>query len=271
VHERAALLRVCPGNNANRSVQDVCRRVVAHRGGTAHRLYSQSDGISHLEGCGGTNGMHSERTNWALRIAHLGGDLPAHVKDLPRIANLSAALRIKRGATNDQLPLVACRQRSDFSTFTKEPHDCALSVKLFIADELRLTYTTEDLFIEGGGHGDLSKRGLHATAATLALLSEGALKASTVNGDTALSGELNGEINRKPVRIVQLEGNLATERWASGWKIIGATANDALPCAEFGERITEQARTGIERSCELRLFPLDPFEDRRLSITQVRI
>jgi hypothetical protein len=214
--------------------------MVTHRGGATHRLDAHGDGISHLEGCRGANGMNGERTNWTLRIAHLGEDLPARVKDLSRITNLSAALRIERGATNDQLPLIACRQRSDFGAVTKKSQDCALSVKLFVADELRLTYTPEDLFIEGGGHGDLRKSGLLAAAATLALLSEGALKAGTVDGNTALSGEFNGEINRKPVRIVQLEGNLATEGWASGRKIIGATPHDALPCPEFGECIAEQ-------------------------------
>lgn len=82
--------------------------------------------------------MNGERANGALRIAHLGEDLPARVKDLPRIANLSAALRIERGATNDQLPLVACRQRSDFGAVTKKSQDCALSVELFVTDELCL-------------------------------------------------------------------------------------------------------------------------------------
>ena len=138
------------------------------------------------------------------------------------------------------MPLVASRQRSDFGAVTKEPHDCALSVKLFIADELRLTYTTENLFIEGGGHGDLRKGGLLATATAFTLLGKGALKTGTVNGDTALSGELNGQINWEAVGVVQLEGNLATEGWASGWKIIGATPHDTLPRPEFAECIAEQ-------------------------------
>jgi hypothetical protein len=184
--------------------------------------------------------MNGECANWALRIAHLGEDLPARVKDLPRITNLSAALRIERGATNDQLPLVACRQRGDFGAVTKESHNCALSVKLFIADELRFAHTPEDLFIERGSHGDLRKGGLLATAAALALFGKGALKTGTVNGDPALSGKLNGQINWEAVRIVQLEGNLATERWASGWKIIGATPHDTLPRPEFAECIAEQ-------------------------------
>uniref|UniRef100_UPI00404A32DC hypothetical protein n=1 Tax=Candidatus Limnocylindrus sp. TaxID=2802978 RepID=UPI00404A32DC len=43
---------------------------------------------------------------------------------------------------------------------------------MLVADKPCLAHTTQDLFIEGGGHGDLGKRGLLATAATLALLSE---------------------------------------------------------------------------------------------------
>jgi hypothetical protein len=39
---------------------------------------------------------------------------------------------------------------------------------------------------------------------------------------------------------VQLEGNLATEGWASGWKIIGATPHDTLTRPEFAECIAEQ-------------------------------
>ena len=88
-------------------MKDVCRRVVAHRGGATYRLDAHGDGISHLEGCRGANGMNGERANWALRIADLSEQLPAGIEDLPRVANLSAALRIERGATNDQLPLVA--------------------------------------------------------------------------------------------------------------------------------------------------------------------
>jgi hypothetical protein len=185
--------------------------------------------------------MNGERANWALRIAHLGGDLPARVKDLPSITNLSAALRIERGATNDQLPLVACRQRSGLGAVTEESHNCALSVELFVTDELCLPHTSEDLFIEGGRHGDLRKGGLLTAATAFALFGKGALKTGTVNGDAALSGEFNGEIDREAVGVVQLEGNLATEGWASGWKIIGATPHDTLPRPEFAECIAEQA------------------------------
>ena len=140
---------------------------------------------------------------------------------------------------------------------------------MLVADKLCLAHTSQDLFIERGRHGNLRKGGLLATAAAFALFGKGALETGTINGDTALSGEFNGEIDREAVGVMQLEGDLATEGRTCGWQIIGATANDALPCAEFGERIAEQARTGIERACELRLFALDPFKDRRLSIAQV--
>ena len=111
---------------------------------------------------------------------------------------------------------------------------------MFVADELRFVHTSQDLFIEGGRHGDLRKGGLLTAATAFTLLGKGALKTGTVNGDAALSGEFNGEIDREAVRIVQLEGNLATERWASGWKIIGATPHDTLPRPEFAECIAEQ-------------------------------
>ena len=184
--------------------------------------------------------MNGECANRALCVAHLGDELPARVKDLPRIANLSAALGIERGAVNDQLPLVACRQRGNFGAVTKEPHDCAFSVELFVADELRLAHTPQDLFIERGGHSNLRKGGLLAAAAAFALLSKGALKTGTIDGDTALSGKLNGEVNREPVGVVQLEGDLTSKRWTSGWQIVGATPNHALPCSKFGKRIAEQ-------------------------------
>ena len=138
------------------------------------------------------------------------------------------------------MPLVACRQRSDLGAVKKEPHDCALSVELFVTDELRFAHTTEDLFIEGGGHGDLRKGGLLAAATAFALFGKGALKTGAINGDPALSGKLNGQINWEAVGVVQLEGNLATEGWASGWKIIGATPHDTLPRPEFAECIAEQ-------------------------------
>jgi hypothetical protein len=185
--------------------------------------------------------MHGECANGTLRIANLGEQLSAYIQDLPRVAHLSAALGVERGASYNQLTRLALGQRRDLRTVAKETHDGALGVKVLVADELCLTHTPQDLFIESGCHGDLRKGGLLATAAALALLRKGALKAGAVNGDPALGSEFDGQVDRESIRIVQLEGNLTAERWTSGWQIIGTTANNALPCPKVGERVTEQA------------------------------
>ena len=138
------------------------------------------------------------------------------------------------------MPLIAGRQRRNLGAVAKEPHDGAFGFKLLVADELGLAHSAQDLFVEGGRYGDLRKGGLLATTAALALLRKSALETGTVDGDTALSGELNGEIDREAVRVVQLERNLATKRWACRWQIIRSTAHDALPCTKFDERIAEK-------------------------------
>jgi hypothetical protein len=83
--------------------------MVTHRGGATHRIYAHGDGITHLEGRGGANRMHGECANWALRIADLSEQLPASIQDLTRIAHLPAALRVERGAPNNELTIFARR------------------------------------------------------------------------------------------------------------------------------------------------------------------
>ena len=217
------------------------RRVIPHRCRTTNRFNTQSNGIPNRKGCRRANGMNGECADRTLRIAHLRNRLPAGIKYLPRVTNLSSALGVERGAPNNQLPLFAGRQRRNLDTVAKESQDRTLGVELFVADEFCLADASQDLFVEGGRHGDLRKGSLLAAAAALALLRKGTFETGTVNGNATFRCELNGEIDWEAIRIVQLKGNLATERWTCGWQVISTTANDALPCPEFGERITEQA------------------------------
>ena len=51
--------------------------------------------------------MHGECADWTLRIADLSEELATGIEDLPRIAHLSTALGVERGAANNQLTLLA--------------------------------------------------------------------------------------------------------------------------------------------------------------------
>ena len=53
--------------------------------------------------------MNGQCANWTLRIADLREELPTRIKDLPRIANLPAALGLERGAPNNELTILARR------------------------------------------------------------------------------------------------------------------------------------------------------------------
>ena len=90
-------------------MQDVCRRMVAHRGGATHRINTHCDGAPHLERRRSANRMHGECANWTLRVADLSEEFSAGIKDLPRIANLPAALGVERGAPNNELTILARR------------------------------------------------------------------------------------------------------------------------------------------------------------------
>ena len=192
-------------------------RVVAHRGGASHRIHAHGDSVADLNGSCGLNSVNRECANGALRIAYFSEERPVGIENLPRVTNLSAALGVERCAAHNQLPRFTSRQRRNLGTVAKEPQDGAIRFKLLVADELGLAHSAQDLFVEGGRDGDLGKGGLLATSAALALFSKGDLETSPVNSDTTLRGEFNGEINREAVGVVQLERNLATERWACRW------------------------------------------------------
>jgi hypothetical protein len=83
--------------------------VVAHRGGATHRINAQGDGVTHLKGRRSANRMNGKCANWTLRIADLSEQLPAGIEDLSRIADLSAALGVERGAPNNELTILARR------------------------------------------------------------------------------------------------------------------------------------------------------------------
>ena len=95
---------------------------------------------------------------------------------------------------------------------------------------------------------------LAAAAAALALLGERGLEARAVDAHAVLGGQLDRQVDREAVRVVQAEGDIAGQHRRVGRQILGAPADDPLGAGQRDERLLELDRAGIERSRELALL-----------------
>ena len=121
--------------------------------------------------------------------------------------------------------------------------------------------------------GVLRELRLRARAAPFALFGEGALEPVAVDGDAVLGRELDGQVDREAVRVVELERDLAGEARRVGRQSVGLATDDrsALARGDLGDLGLEQLRPGVERPRELRLLAGDDAEDLVASRDEVRV
>ena len=108
-------------------------------------------------------------------------------------------------------------------------------------------------------------------AAALALLGERQLEAGAVDADAVLGGELDGQVDREAVRVVQPEGDVAGQTGASAGRSSGRRPTTRSASVSAGERRLELDRAGIERPRELRLLAGDDGEDLVAPLDEVRV
>jgi hypothetical protein len=127
---------------------------------------------------------------------------------------------------------------------------------MFVPDELRVANGSEHLLQLSNGGGVLGKLRLLPATRALSLFCERRVKSGTVHRNAPLSGELNGEINWEPERVMKFEGDASVKFWRIFRELIGAHPNSTRPYCKWCQRVGEEGRSAVERSRKLRLFAL---------------
>ncbi len=217
----------------------------------------------------------------ALDVIDLEQRLPVGSPQDASVRDLAAALRVERGPVQHDL-----RAGSRFcpelhlghgleglvlGAVAQDGDDAAVGGGALVAQELRRRRPRQDLAVAGRGEVGVGESGLRVRPAALALLLEGVLEARQVRANAVLGGQLDGEVDREPVRVVEPEGDLAREHGRVGREVIRLAADDARLRRERDERLLEQADPGLEGPVELALLALDDAQDLRATLREVRI
>src|SRR5207244_3660675 len=114
-----------------------------------------------------------------------------------------------------------------------------------VPDERRITRPGLDRLVQPGEFGVARELGLLADSAARALFLERGIEPRPVDGDAILRGELGREVDRKPVRVVEAERQIAGQDRNAGGQLFGPSSDDPLRIwSEVGEGRLELGRAG---------------------------
>ena len=120
--------------------------------------------------------------------------------------------------------------------------------------------------------GMLRQLGLRARSAPVALLGERLVEARAIDRDAVLGRELDRQVDRKAVRVVELERDAPGSNGASGGRSSRRPADDArLVRGQRDQRLLEQLGPGLERPRELGLLARDHAAGSRRAAHEVRV
>ena len=197
------------------------------------------------------------------------------------VRDLATALRVERrpvqhdlragGGSRSQLDLGHRLERLVLDAVAQDGHDAAVGGGRLVAQELRGRGARQDLAVARRGEVRLGESGLRMRAAALPLLGEGVLEAGQVRPDAVLRRELDGQVDREAVRVVEPERHLAREDGRVGRKGLRLAADDARLRRQRDERLLEQADPGLEGAVELALLALDDAQDLGATLREVRV
>ena len=108
-------------------------------------------------------------------------------------------------------------------------------------------------------------------AAPLALLRERVLEPGEVRPDAVLGRELDRQVDREAVRVVEPERDRARQHRRVGRQRLRLAADDALLGGQRDQRLLELAHAGLEGAVELALLALDDAEDLVAALGEVRV
>src|SRR6476659_6781301 len=102
---------------------------------------------------------------------------------------------------------------------------------------------------------------LLAAPRALALFGESRFEPLTIDAHPVFRGELDGEVERKAICVVEAEGEVACEARRVDGKLFGTARDDPLGVSQLPERRFQLTGPGIERPRELALLAGDGRKD----------
>ena len=199
-----------------------------HRGGTDHGLAVQHSGA-----------VHPQARDRHLHVIDLEGR--AVVKaDQSVVAELAAGFGVERAAVQHHLDRLPGPGGRDALTVDEQSLHAGLGLPVVIAGELRLAGRFHDLPVGGQG-GDAGLTGHRIGLGTLALLCHQRGEPVPVHLKALLGGQLQGQVDREPVGVVQREG-------------IGPGHRGGTARLRVGDRRVEHGGTAAQRLPETLLL-----------------
>ena len=247
-HERAGLAGPLPDHVAQRAMEQVRARVVAHRVGPPGGIHDRLDGLADPQPAVERAAVDDQATERLLRVGHREQlAAAARLAQDALVADLAAALGIERRPIEDDLGLAVAGQLVELHPVPDDRHDAALGGRRLVPDEPGVAASALDRAVERRLLGVARQLGLRPGAAPLALLGEGALEPIAIDGDAVLGGDLDGQVDREPVRVVEPERDVARETRRVGGELFGAS-----PDGSGGEVDAELARSPIRAASSRR-------------------
>ena len=248
-NQRPGLARVFAHHLAQGLMQQVRRGMVAHDVPPAWRIDFGAHRLPDTEAAGRDAApVHGHPAQGTVSLEDLRGTgRGAHEA---RVPHLTAALRVKRCAIQDDLHLGSRIRLADRLTAGKQRHNAGTCRMLRVSDELAAAAVTDHLRIPAVVAG--SPEGLRGPRPA-ALRLHGAGKPCFVDGQPALPRDVARHLHRKAKRIVEPEHLLAGELTPRG----GQGAADQLFQAlqSSGERLGESLLLLAHRRLDERLLP----------------
>jgi hypothetical protein len=113
--------------------------------------------------------------------------------------------------------------------------------------------------------------GFAPTATALALLLERDLEPGPVDGHPVLGRQLDGQVDREAVSVVQPERDIAGQDRCVGRQVLGAHTNLPLGRGERDQRLLEVDRASVEGARELALLGRDDGRDLAAPLPKMRV
>ena len=180
------------------------------------------------------------------------------------VADLAAALGIERRPVEDDLGLAVAGQLVELHAVADDRDDPALRRRRLVAEERRVADARLDGAVQRGQLGVLRELGLRAGPRALALFGQGDVEPVAIDPDAVLGGELDGQVDREAVRVVELERDVAGQDRRIGGQRVRLSTDDGVRAAvglDLRDLRLEQPGPRIERPRELRLLAADDAED----------
>ena len=156
--------------------------------------------------------MDDQAADRLLRVGDLEQDAPAaRLADLALVADLAATLGIERRAIEDELGLAVAGQLVVLHAVADDREDAAVGGRGLVAQERGVAGPGLDRGVQRGQLRVLEEFGLAPGARSVALFRQRTVEPGPVDGHAGLGGELDGQVDREPVRVVQPERRLAVE------------------------------------------------------------